>query len=272
MCDEFSVEVRNGDTSLKVRARQAKLPHILITTPESFQLLICSKGRKKMEQVDTVVVDEWHELMGFKEVCNWNFVCLLRFYNSNLKTWGISATIGNLDEAKNVLIGKHLDGSYVKGKLIKSSTRKQIEVEVVSPKKIKELPWRGHLGLHLVEDLIPILERSKTTLIFTNTRSQCEIWYQHILSACPEFSGLLAMHHGSIEKEIRLWVEDAVRKEKLKAVICTSSLDLGVDFYPVETIVQIGGPKGLQDFCKELAEADTDLIKSVKFIFYLPMQ
>ena len=170
MCDEFSVEVRNGDTSLKVRARQAKkLPHILITTPESFQLLICSKGwKKKMEQIDTVVVDEWHELMGSKrgvqlELC----LSALRFYNSKLKTWGISATIGNLDEAKNVLIGKHLDGSYVEGKLIKSSTRKKIEVEVVSPKKIKELPWRGHLGLHLVEDLIPILKRSKTTLIFT---------------------------------------------------------------------------------------------------------
>ncbi len=271
MCDEFSVEVRNGDTSLKVRARQAKkLPHILITTPESFQLLICSKGwKKKMEQVDTIVVDEWHELMGSKrgvqlELC----LSALRFYNSKLKTWGISATIGNLDEAKNVLIGKHLDGSYVEGKLIKSSTRKKIEVEVVSPKKIKELPWRGHLGLHLVEDLIPILKRSKTTLIFTNTRSQCEIWYQHILSACPEFSGLLAMHHGSIEKEIRLWVEDAVRKEKLKAVICTSSLDLGVDFYPVETIIQIGGPKGVARFLQRAGRSGhrPDQISKIYFL------
>ena len=140
-----------------------------------------------MEQVDTVVIDEWHELIGSKrgvqlELC----LSALRFYNPNLKTWGISATIGNLNEAKKVLIGKNLDGSFLKGKLIKSSIRKQIDVEVVSPNKIKELPWRGHLGLHLVEDLIPILERSKTTLIFTNTRSQCEIWYQQILSACPE--------------------------------------------------------------------------------------
>ena len=80
------------------------------------------------------------------------------------------------------------------------------------------------------------------------------------------------MHHGSIEKEIRLWVEDAVRNEKLKAVICTSSLDLGVDFYPVETIVQIGGPKGVARFLKELAGVDIDRIKSVKFIFCPPMR
>ena len=139
---------------------------------------------------------------------------------------------------------------------------------MVSPKKIKELPWRGHLGLHLVEDLIPILERSKTTLIFTNTRSQCEIWYQQILSACPEFSGLLAMHHGSIEKEIRLWVEDAVRNEKLKAVICTSSLDLGVDFYPVETIIQIGGPKGVARFLQRAGRSGhrPDQISKIYFL------
>src|SRR5690606_39518683 len=106
-------------------------------------------------------------------------------------------------------------------------------------------PWRAHLGLHLLDEVISILNESKSTLIFTNTRSQCEIWFQAILAKYPEFAGEMAMHHGSINKDIRRWVEDAIRNNQLKVVVCTSSLDLGVDFAPVETIIQFAGPKGV---------------------------
>ncbi|MBT8312846.1 MAG: DNA ligase-associated DEXH box helicase, partial [Maribacter sp.] len=102
--------------------------------------------------------------------------------------------------------------------------------------------------LRLLEEVIPIINNSKTTLLFTNTRSQCEIWFQKILENHPEFAGEIAMHHGSINKETRQWVEQAIRNESLKAVVCTSSLDLGVDFAPVETVVQIGGTKGIARF------------------------
>ena len=121
-------------------------------------------------------------------------------------------------------------------------------MQSIIPEQMETFPWRGHLGLHLLEEVIPIINNSKTTLLFTNTRSQCEIWFQKILAAHPEFAGEIAMHHGSINKETRNWVENAIRNESLRAVVCTSSLDLGVDFAPVETIIQIGGPKGIARF------------------------
>ncbi len=244
---EISVGVRNGDTSTSQRAKQNKqMPNILITTPESLQLILCSKGwEKKMNSLRAVVVDEWHELIGSKrgvqvELC-------LAGIKSNLKNliiWGISATIGNLVEAKEVLLGLSSKESI----LITSKLKSNIEVKCLSPKKIEEIPWKGHLGLHLIDLVIPVLNKSKSTLIFTNTRSQCEIWYQNILAKVPDLAGNMAMHHGSIDRNTRLWIEQAIRIEKLKVVICTSSLDLGVDFYPVETIIQIGGPKGVARF------------------------
>ncbi|NJO86521.1 MAG: hypothetical protein HC821_00015 [Lewinella sp.] len=116
------------------------------------------------------------------------------------------------------------------------------------PDEVETFPWAGHLGITLLPKVLPILQQSSSTLIFTNTRSQCEIWYQRLLEAEPELTGLLAMHHGSIDRELRDWVEDALHSGALKAVVCTSSLDLGVDFRPVETIVQIGSPKGVARF------------------------
>jgi len=132
--------------------------------------------------------------------------------------------------------------------LVKANLKKKIKVRSIIPKQMETFPWRGHLGLHLLDDVISIIKKSKTTLLFTNTRSQCEIWFQKILEKYPEFAGEMAMHHGSVNKETRIWVENAIRNESLKAVVCTSSLDLGVDFAPVETVIQIGGPKGVARF------------------------
>ena len=165
---------------------------------------------------------------------------------SPLKVWGISATIGNLDEAMQVLLGE--DHKAFETEMIIADIQKEIEVKSILPQSMDKFPWRGHLGLHLLEEIIPIIQSSKSTLIFTNTRSQCEIWFQKLLEKHPDFAGDLAMHHGSIDKQTRLWVENALREHQLKAVVCTSSLDLGVDFAPVETIIQIGGPKGVARF------------------------
>ena len=131
------------------------------------------------------------------------------------------------------------------------------------------MPWRGHLGINLTPQLIPILKKSKSTLIFTNTRSQCELWYQKLLEKMPELAGDMAMHHGSIDRNIRLWVENALRNEKLKVVVCTSSLDLGVDFHPVESIVQIGGPKGVARFIQRAGRSG-HRPKEVSKIYFLP--
>lgn len=239
--------IRTGDTSLAERSRQKnQLPEILVTTPESLHLLLATKGYPEFfRNLQVVVTDEWHELVGTKRGVQVELaLSRLRSLRPQLQTWGISATIGNLDEAMEVLLGDR----HPEGLLIRSGIKKSIEVITILPDEIETFPWGGHLGIHLLPKVLPVIERSKSCLVFTNTRSQAEIWYQRILEAAPHLAGEIAMHHGSLSLEVRHWVEDQLYTGKLKAVVCTSSLDLGVDFRPVETIIQIGGPKGVSRF------------------------
>jgi len=246
----MTVGIRTGDTSQKARAAMKKqMPDLLITTPESLMLLLASKGyARTFKDCSAIVVDEWHELLGSKRGVQIELaLSRLKTITADLRIWGISATIGNLEQAKEVLLGATSEA--LKNSLtIRANLKKKITVRSIIPSEMETFPWRGHLGIRLLDQVIPIIKNSKTTLLFTNTRSQCEIWFQKILEKYPEFAGEIAMHHGSINKETRLWVEQAIRNESLKAVVCTSSLDLGVDFAPVETIVQIGGPKGIARF------------------------
>ncbi|PRX52573.1 ligase-associated DNA damage response DEXH box helicase [Salegentibacter salegens] len=246
----LTVGIRTGDTPQKVRAAQKKsMPDLLITTPESLQLLLSSKNYDKtFKNLSAVVVDEWHELLGTKRGVQMELaLSRLKTVSEDLRIWGISATIGNLEQAREVLLGPNSE-AFQNSVLIRANLKKKISVKSIIPKKMEKFPWRGHLGLHLIDEVVPIIKNSRTTLLFTNTRSQCELWFQKLMHKYPEFAGEVAMHHGSINKETRLWVEQAIRNETLKAVVCTSSLDLGVDFAPVETIIQIGGPKGVARF------------------------
>jgi len=268
---DITIGIRTGDTSQSERAKQKrKMPDLLVTTPESLQLLLASKNYPKtFQDCQAVVVDEWHELLGTKRGVQMELaLSRLKTINSKLRVWGISATIGNLEQAREVLLG--VDPKVSKNStLIKADLQKNIEVKSIIPETMEKFPWRGHLGLHLLEEIIPIIKASKTTLLFTNTRSQCEIWFQKILEKHPEFAGELAMHHGSINKDTRLWVEQAIRNESLKAVVCTSSLDLGVDFAPVETIIQIGGPKGVARFLQRAGRSGHQPGKT-SVIYFLP--
>lgn len=245
----WKVGVRSGDTSVRERARQKeKPPEILITTPESLHLLLAQKGYADFfSDLKVVVADEWHELMGSKRGVQVELaLSRLKTVSKNLKVWGISATIGNMEEAIHTLLGNYYhDRRY---SLIRADIEKKVEVISIMPDSVEKMPWAGHLGIHLLEKVIDIVKGSTSTLIFTNTRSFAEIWYQKMLDKAPELSGVIAMHHGSISQELRSWVEDQLHKAKLKAVVCTSSLDLGVDFRPVETVVQVGGPKGVARF------------------------
>lgn len=267
----FTVGIRTGDTPQKIRASQKRnMPDLLITTPESLQLLLASKGyAKTFDQLQAVVVDEWHELLGSKRGVQMELaLSRLKVVAPALRIWGISATIGNLEQAREVLLGTQqeiIDNSV----LIKASIKKKITVKSIIPKNMETFPWRGHLGIHLLGDVLPIIDKSKSTLLFTNTRAQCEIWFQKLLDIQPELAGSLAMHHGSINKETRLWVEDAIRSGDLKAVVCTSSLDLGVDFAPVETIIQIGSPKGVARFLQRAGRSGHQPGKE-SVIYFLP--
>lgn len=241
------IAVRTGDTPTAERAKLLrKPPHLLITTPESIHILLASKNCTQLfKKLKLVVVDEWHELLGTKRGVLVE-LALSRFKTlcAHLKIWGISATIGNLDQALEVLTGFTTQRRL----LVISGLRKSIEVKAVLNDQVETLPWGGHLGIKLLEALVPLIDRSKAVLLFTNTRAQCEIWYQRLLDAAPHLAGLMAMHHSAISRELRDWVEDALYEGRLKVVVCTSSLDLGVDFHPVETVIQVGSPKGIARF------------------------
>ncbi len=265
----WQVAVRNGDTSTSDRQKQRRAaPQILITTPESLHLLLASKGYTNyFKHLKLFVVDEWHELIGSKRGVQIELgLSRLRTICPKLRTWGISATIGNLEEAMQVLLGHAETRKQV---LIKSNIKKKVKVIPILPSESEKLPWGGHLGIKLAKQILPILEKSTSTLIFTNTRSQAEIWYSHLLDIQPDLAGIIAMHHGSIAKETRAWVEQALHEGMLKAVVCTSSLDLGVDFRPVETVVQIGSPKGIARFMQRAGRSNHSPGKQSE-IYFLP--
>ncbi|MFC6103396.1 ligase-associated DNA damage response DEXH box helicase [Olivibacter domesticus] len=242
----LDIALRTGDTSTKERQRQVtEHPDILITTPESVHLMLAQKGyANRLQQVQFVIVDEWHELLGSKRgVLTELALSRLKTLNASIQIWGVSATIGNLNEAADILLGTKNNG-----RIIKANLKKKTEITTVLPDHLEKFPWAGHLGIHLASKVLEVVNRSGTTLIFTNTRSQAEIWYQELLKLQPDLAGLLALHHGSLSEEIRQWVEQALHLAKLKAVVCTSSLDLGVDFRPVDTVIQIGSAKGIARF------------------------
>ena len=171
----MTVGIRTGDTSQSERAKQKRqMPDLLITTPESLMLLLASKGYEKtFKTLTAVVVDEWHELLGSKRGVQMELaLSRLKTVSPNLRIWGISATIGNLEEAQDVLLG--MDSDFRKNSvLIKAKEKSKIQVRSIIPKKMETFPWSGHLGLHLLEEIVPIIKSSKTTIIFTNTRRQC---------------------------------------------------------------------------------------------------
>lgn len=240
----YKIALRSGDTTTKERAEQKKnAPNALITTPESVHVLLSQKGYPDyFKNLQFVVVDEWHELMGSKRGVQTELaISRLLALNPDLIVWGISATIGNLEQAKDILLGESKLGSV----LVRANIVKKTKIETVFPDTLEEFPWAGHLGIKLLEKVVKIINVNQSTLIFTNTRSFAEIWYQQLLNVAPDLAGLIAMHHGSLGDEVRHWVEEALHAGRLKAVVCTSSLDLGVDFQPVDTVIQIGSPKGV---------------------------
>ncbi|MGB3005560.1 MAG: ligase-associated DNA damage response DEXH box helicase [Chitinophagaceae bacterium] len=283
----WKIGIRNGDTSTTERTRQKnQMPEVLIITPESLHLLLAQKNYSvHFSSLKIIAVDEWHELLGSKRGvqvelaisrivgCMESEVGKLESgvgsrktsnFGSRISIWGISATIGNLDEAKEVLLAP----LKKEGVIIKANIKKTIEIESIYPDEIEKYPWAGHLGIKLAHKLIPIILQSKTTLIFINTRGMSETWYQTILTLCPELAGSIALHHGSIDRELRTWIEDNLHSGNLKAVVCTASLDLGVDFRPVETVIQVGSPKGVARFVQRAGRSghSPDAISKIYFL------
>ena len=265
---DWETAIRSGDTSSTQRKKQlTHPPQVLITTPESLHVILATKSYNKFYKgLQAIIVDEWHELMGSKRGVQTQLaISRLRGLNPGLRVWGISATIGNLDEAVEVLLGE----VETKRKLIVSNVKKKTKVISIFPDNIEEYSWAGHLGLKLAEKVLPIIYKSKTTLIFTNTRAKCELWYHRLLELDPSLAGDMAMHHGSIARNLREWVEEALYEGRLSVVVSTSSLDLGVDFRPVETIIQIGSTKSVSRFMQRAGRSG-HAPGAVSTIYFLP--
>jgi ATP-dependent helicase Lhr and Lhr-like helicase len=244
----WSVESRTGDTSAGVRARQShRLPTALVTTPESLALLLARTDASTLfDHLELAVVDEWHELMASKRGVQVELaLARLRRWRPGLRTWGLSATLGNLDTARGTLLGLTAEGVERSGRIIRGLVPKALAVDSLIPETIERFPWSGQIGLRMVAEVVKAIEEGKTSLVFTNTRATAEIWYQALLTACPDWAGVIALHHGSLDRDTREWVEDGIRDGRLRCVVCTSTLDLGVDFTPVDRVLQIGSPKAV---------------------------
>jgi len=264
---DWKVGVRTGDTEVAERARQSeRLPEALVTTPESLSLMLTrADSPAALAGIELVVVDEWHELMGSKRGVQVQLALarLRRFASphaplleegrvgggsyaglgpqprAELVVWGLSATLGNTEHAMEVLL------AGTPGVLVRGAVPKRIVVDTLLPDEPGRFPWGGHLGIRMLQPVVREIESASSTIVFTNTRSQAEIWYRSLLDARPAWAGLIALHHGSLDKAVRDWVERGLKEGRLKAVVATSSLDLGVDFLPVERVLQVGSPKGV---------------------------
>jgi ATP-dependent helicase Lhr and Lhr-like helicase len=244
----WTVQRRTGDTSSYRKQQQlAHPPSALVTTPESLSLLLSQRDAADIfQQLEAVVVDEWHELLGNKRGVQAELgLARLRRWRPELRVWGLSATLGNLDEALAALLGVDEAGSPLPGKLVRGEVPKEVVIDSLIPEQIERFPWAGHMGLKMLPQVIEAVEAARSTLIFTNTRNQTETWFQAILDARPEWAGEIALHHGSLAAETRRFVEDGLREGSLRCVVATSSLDLGVDFSPVDRVLQVGSPKGV---------------------------
>ena len=243
----WSLGTRTGDTPSAERARQdRRFPTVLVTTPESLSLMLTREhARDELAGIHTVIVDEWHELMGNKRGVQVQLaLSRLKRWQPELAVWGLSATLGNLPEAMQVLLGR-TKGSATAGTMVQGRVDKQIHIDTLLPENPGRFSWGGHLGQQMKLPVVAEIERSSATLVFVNVRSQAEAWYQLLLAEKPEWAGVVALHHGSLDKEVREWVELGLKEGRLKAVVATSSLDLGVDFLPVERVLQIGSAKGV---------------------------
>jgi len=239
---DWEVALRTGDTSSAQRARlQKSPPPALVTTPESLALMLSyADSARRLGRLRAVIVDEWHELLGSKRGVLLELgLARLRALNPELKLWGLSATLGNVEQAMQVLLGPRREGTLIAGDL-----ERRIKIDTLLPAEIERFPQAGRTGLNQLPGVLKALNQAQSTLLFTNTRSQAELWFQAIRSVVP-WPEAVFLHHGSIDRSRRLAAETAVREGRARCIVATSSLDLGVDFSPVDQVIQVGSPKGV---------------------------
>lgn len=237
------VEARTGDTSNALRAKQRRqLPEILLTTPESLTLLLSyDDAGAHFASLEMIIVDEWHELLVSKRGTQTELaLARLRRWSPRAQTWALSATIANPKEAAQAVVGA--SGMY---EIVDTAERRELHLRTLLPPDLVNQPWAGHYGLTMLPVVLDELDPEKPSILFTNTRAQAETWFDALSRRLPDEAGRMAIHHGSLDREERARVEAGLKDGSLWLVVSTSSLDLGVDFSPVDRVFQIGSPKGV---------------------------
>lgn len=239
----WTVAMRTGDASARdKRLARSGQAEVLVITPESLALLLSYPDTAdQLRGLRAVVVDEWHELLDSKrgvllQLC----LARLRALAPTAVTWGLSATLGNLAEARDALLPNSPDAP-----IVDAAKPRSLVLETLLPKDGRRFPWAGHLGLSQLQRVVERLQGVRTTLLFANTRAQAELWHQALQSVWLDDPATLALHHGSLDPSLRQAVEAGLRAGSVRCVVSTSSLELGVDFPAVDQVIQVGSPKGV---------------------------
>ncbi len=249
------IETRTGDTPQSKRQRQRQSPpDILLTTPEQLALFCAqANGAAFFEHLSTVIVDEVHALASGKRGDLLSLgLATLSTYAPNARRVGLSATVKDEMGHARWLAAQSGDAPRF-ARIVRGAAGAEPEVSILSSEE--RIPWAGHTGRHALPQVYELIKGAKTALIFVNTRAQAEFTFQ-MLWAMNEDSLPIALHHGSLSAEQRRKVESAMAAGKLKAVVCTSTLDLGIDWGDVDLVIQMGAPKGSSRLLQRLGRAN----------------
>ena len=237
------VELRSGDTTQHQRARQfTKPPHILLTTPESLCVLLSQeKWLPRLATVRWLIIDEIHALADNKRGAHLTVsVERLAQLGSGLQRIGLSATVAPLPE-----VAQYLVGTGGQCAIIDSTAKKRIELRIHTPLRKNPYPAAGYTGQRLVRELGTLIRKHQTTLVFCNTRSGAEGTTFWLRESLPDLADRIECHHASLERDVRREVEDRLKRGELRAVVCSTSLELGIDIGSVELVVMMSTPKGV---------------------------
>jgi ATP-dependent Lhr-like helicase len=251
----IKVETRTGDTPVSRRARQRRYPpDILLTTPEQLALLLSSDDAPFLfGSLKRIVLDELHALVTSKrgDLLSLGLARLWKLA-PDVRAIGLSATVAEPESLARFLVPQ-LDGEVLSADIVVAGGAAAPIVEMLDTKE--RLPWAGHSARHALTEIYDLIKANKTTLVFVNTRSQAEMLFQELWRMNDD-NLAIALHHGSLDVTQRRKVEDAMSAGRLQGVVCTSSLDLGVDWGDVDLVINVGAPKGASRLMQRIGRAN----------------
>ena len=252
----IEMETRTGDTSQHRRQRQKlRPPDILLTTPEQLALLIASKDAEAFfSDLRVVIFDELHSLVTSKRGHLLSLgLARLRKLRPDLQTIGLSATVSEPAELQRWLVGQRPGSEAPMADLITIAGGARPHITILESET--RIPWQGHRARYAIPEIYDAVRRHKTTLLFVNTRSQAELLFQDLWRINDETLPI-ALHHGSLDVQQRRKVESAMAANQLRAVVATSTLDLGIDWGDVDLVIHVGAPKGASRLAQRIGRAN----------------